>query len=848
MKKSIFIKTVLVVCLGLSTFSAKSQQVNTMYFMENVPERNYLNPAFQPLSNFYLGFPVIGFTQFSFGNNSLTLKDLAYKDINGNPIWFMNPNGNKDKFYNVLKPTTLIQTSLQVNLLDFGFRVGKAYWNFSLAEKAEGQMGVSKDFMKLLLYGTPQMNNNVYDLKSTGFDMTLYTEAGLGYSRKVNDKLSVGGKLKLLLGTANISSTTDNLKLNAGIDEWNINGNGSINYSGPATVTGSSLKDYNFANPNSVSDWLKPSGMGAGIDLGATYKPVKNLTLSAAITDLGFIRWTRNVKSVGYKVNYKFTGLDSLNFNSFSDMGHKADSILTTVKNSVNDSVKSNTSYNTYTTAKLNIGVEYAFFDNKLSVGLLSRTMFHNSVPYEELTASVNGRPIDWFNLSASYSILNGRMSNIGAGLGLRTGFLHWFLAADYVPINYATVTTGSNSSTSNISVPYNTKGLNLSIGINFVFGNRKDADKDGVIDRRDKCPNTPLGVIVDKKGCPVDNDGDGVPDYLDKCPNTPPEAYSTIDQNGCPKDADGDGVPDYLDKCPNTPKAAFGFIDKKGCPLDTDGDGVPDYLDKCPETPANVKVDSVGCPLDADGDGVPDYLDKCPDTPKAAKGLVDKTGCPLDTDGDGVPDYLDLCPNTPKDAIKFVDKNGCTLDTDGDGVPDYLDKCPNTPVEARGKVDQNGCPRDIDGDGIPDYLDKCPTIPGVASNNGCPEIKKEIKTLFKKALQGIQFESGKDLIKKKSFPILDQIATVLKTNPTYLIEIKGHTDNVGDPKFNQILSQKRAESVRKYLVDKGIEEKRMTAKGFGETVPVATNKTAGGRTLNRRVEFEITFEQITFQ
>jgi len=397
------------------------------------------------------------------------------------------------------------------------------------------------------------------------------------------------------------------------------------------------------------------------------------------------------------------------------------------------------------------------------------------------------------------------------------------------------------------IPIPYNTKGINYACGINLEFGNRKRIHKDKVVKQK-KCPDVPAGVKVDKNGCPFDTDGDGVPDYLDSCSNTPPEAYSTIDQQGCPIDTDGDGVPDYLDKCPGTPKGAFGFVDKNGCLVDSDGDGVPDYLDECKDTPMGAKVDSVGCPLDTDGDGVPDYLDKCPDTPAAARGFVDKNGCPLDTDGDGVPDYLDLCPDTPKDSIQLVDKNGCVndIDSDGDGVPDRLDKCPDTPKAAKGFVDKKGCPLDTDGDGIPDYLDKCPTIPGVASNNGCPEIKKEVRMLFKKALQGIQFETGKATIMMRSYTILNQIAGVLIANPTYLIEIRGHTDNVGNALSNKLLSQKRAASVLKYLEGKGVDVKRMTANGYGDTLPVVSNKTIAGKTLNRRVEFEVSFEEVT--
>jgi outer membrane protein OmpA-like peptidoglycan-associated protein len=566
------------------------------------------------------------------------------------------------------------------------------------------------------------------------------------------------------------------------------------------------------------------------------------------------IRWSGNPTNIGYSVDYKFNGLGSFDGEDFASLSMDVigDSILSALTDSIKVGHPTNNPYTTHTSTKLNIGAEYAFFNNKLSVGLLSRTMFHNKAIYQELTASVNGRPIDWFNMSLSYSFMNGRMSNIGAGLGVRTGFVNWFVTADYIPLNFApypiNVALPIGITIPAIPVPYNTKGFNVAFGVNLVFGNRKDADKDGVVDRKDKCPETPFSVIVDKDGCPLDTDGDGVPDYLDRCPGTPPEAYNHIDEYGCPVDADGDGIPDYLDKCPDTPKEAIGFVDQFGCELDSDGDGVFDYLDKCPDTPAGVPVDVNGCPFDTDGDGVYDHLDLCPDTPVEARGKVDKNGCPIDSDGDGVPDYLDLCPNTPLEARGFVDKNGCPLDSDDDGVADYLDKCPDTPIEARGMVDEKGCPRDTDGDGVPDYLDNCPKVPGLASNKGCPEVKKEVRTLFQKALQGIQFETNKYVIKPVSYKILNQIAEVLINNPTYLIEVRGHTDNVGKPDANLILSDRRAESVRLYLIGKGVSEKRMTSKGFGDTLPVATNKTAAGRALNRRVEFVVTFEEVTFE
>jgi outer membrane protein OmpA-like peptidoglycan-associated protein len=730
--------------------------------MENVPVRNYLNPAFQPLSDFYFGLPVLGYTQFGIENNSVALKDIIYKQ-NNQTIFFFDPAGNKQLFYNLLKPTTFFQANASVNLLDFGFRTGNAYWTFSLTQKLDGNIGIPKDLLKFPLFGTPELYNNTFNFTNLDANLSVYTEATLGYSLKLNEKLSVGGKLKFLYGTANISTKNQNLSLNTGVDKWVVSGSGTLNASLPGVLkVGNQIDSLSYTSP-SATDLIKSNGMGAGFDLGVSFKPIDNLTVSASLTDFGFITWNRNVNNINYSIDYTYSGVGPLNIlSSTFNLNSIPDSII----NGLNKSVSlSNTekAYTTFTSPKLNIGVEYSFFKNKLSVGLLSRTISQQNTIFEEITGSVNGRPTNWFNMSLSYSVMNGRTSNIGAGLGIRTGFINWTLAADYIPLYYV--------SASNM-IPYNTKGMNVALGINLVFNSHKDSDHDGVVDKLDKCPETPKGVKVDKNGCPIDSDGDGVPDYLDKCPNTP--KGTKVDKKGCPLplDSDGDGIADDLDKCPNTPKGVK--VDKNGCPIDSDGDGIPDYMDKCSNTPASVKVDSVGCPIDTDHDGVPDYLDKCADTPKGVK--IDKNGCP---------DNNIAVKQEPKTATKKEIK---------------------------------------------------------------PVVNKQLSSLFQKAFQGIKFESGNDIILASSKNILNQIAGVLKFNPKYLIEIRGFTDNVGKPETNKKLSEKRAQAVKKYFVRKGVEEARIKAVGYGIEFPIADNKTSKGRALNRRVEFIVTYEEITLK
>ncbi len=290
----------------------------------------------------------------------------------------------------------------------------------------------------------------------------------------------------------------------------------------------------------------------------------------------------------------------------------------------------------------------------------------------------------------------------------------------------------------------------------------------------------------------------------------------------GQASDEDKDGVTDKKDECPGTPDGVS--VDAVGCPIDTDGDGIPDYLDKCAEVPGIEAME--GCP-DTDGDGITDADDECPEV----AGHISAQGCP-DRDGDGIVDDEDDCP----DDAGLEKYNGCP-DTDGDGIIDSEDRCPTV----AGIKELKGCP-DTDKDGVADIDDKCPTIPGTITNLGCPEISAKTKEVFQKALKGIQFESGKDVIKTSSYGILNNVVDILKENPEYKLIIDGHTDAQGDDAQNMELSQKRAAAVKKYLVDKGIDAGRLTSRGFGETVPKATNDTPAGRAENRRVEFTVEF------
>ncbi|AEE48551.1 DUF6089 family protein [Haliscomenobacter hydrossis] len=316
------------------------------------------------------------------------------------------------------------------------------------------------------------------------------------------------------------------------------------------------------------------------------------------------------------------------------------------------------------------------------------------------------------------------------------------------------------------------------------------------------------LGFHLNEK----DTDRDGIPDSQDNCPTI----KGSLDMQGCP-DADGDGVTDLEDAC----KDVAGLKALQGCP-DQDGDGIPDKDDQCPEVAGSALF--AGCP-DTDGDGIQDAADDCP----TVAGLATLKGCP-DADGDGITDEKDLCPNEAGTAAN----QGCP-DKDNDGVLDKDDACP----DIAGLKQFNGCP-DTDNDGIEDRLDKCPTTFGLSSNNGCPEIKAEDKAVLAFAMSNVNFETNSAKLLASSLEVLDKVAEIMNRYPDFMLYMDGHTDNVGEEATNLRLSESRVLACSAYLQTKGISAANIRTQGFGESKPLADNKTAAGRRQNRRVEFRV--------
>ncbi|MDR0832992.1 MAG: DUF5723 family protein [Candidatus Symbiothrix sp.] len=482
----------LVVCIVSTTASAWAQS-NTLYFMRGIPERSVFNPAFQPESDWYLELPFLPTFSLGGGNNSLVFNDVIFNK-DGKTMTFLDENAGsrRDAFYDALHNNTRLHTNLSYKLLGFGLRKNQNYFSFDVTQKSTSDIFLPKDLFSFGLYGMEKAST--FDLTKVGVQASLYMEIGVGWSRKLNDKLTVGAKLKYLIGQANVHTSFNDLKLTTNRDEWTINGTGKLHASLPYTtipfkdaenVNGQIIDfdNIDFKDNLSASDILSAafsSNWGLGVDLGVTYQLLPNLQLSAALTDLGFIRWSKNLTNSNVNSGYTFTGADyDLNEQhpdgSYVSIGDQLENQLDSLKNSFVFS-NSNKAYSTALSTRFNLGAEYSILNDKISFGLMSSTLFINKSAFTDVTASANFRPLKWFHPSLSYSLLDGQWSSFGLGTQLKLGVVDLYLAVDQIPLRFS-------KTTDNMPVPTHLKGTNIQAGFVLAFGPKTKKVKKEVVE-----------------------------------------------------------------------------------------------------------------------------------------------------------------------------------------------------------------------------------------------------------------------------------------------------------------------------------------------------------------------------
>ncbi len=463
--KKLRLLAVLTVCL----VSASYAEVNSLYFMNYLPYKLYMNPAFQNQCETYVELPGISTINVEANIGALSLNDvLKLKD--GQMVTFLHPSfggSERDALFKKLKNNNVVHEELNVSVFGFGFRVKKkGYLSINMSVRQDLTGYIPKDLFSLALYGTPDSTNvNHYDLRNTKASANAYIDLNGGYSHRINDKWSVGGRVHILLGLANANASFSNLDINAEAKQWRVTGNGVINTSVPAmevkTDSTGRISGFNF--PSQFNDYIKSYklSMGAAFDLGAVYKPIKDLSLSLSIKDAGFMVWD-NVNSANGNIDYTFKGIEY----HYGEQGvNYGDSILKVLQQSYTTDTNKK-KYVTAMNAKMYFGVEYSFLQDMMSVGLLSRTDLNAGRLQEELTLSYNLRPCSWFSMSASYSFISGGFSTLGVGLNLRLSPINLYVVTDYMPLYYSAE-----------GIPYRSQRVNVQAGILLTFGCKKKSE-----------------------------------------------------------------------------------------------------------------------------------------------------------------------------------------------------------------------------------------------------------------------------------------------------------------------------------------------------------------------------------
>lgn len=850
------VKRVLFLALSGITLSAQAQS----YL--GVQSSNYagvmgtdVNPA-----SFVDGRFMVDVNLGSFSFNTYT--NAAYLDTKQMPKWWtksfkpdVNPNNQLNTYYAIggsntyndwaanpdstfndavitrnYSPTsnkTLgFYNGIQIDVLNFMFHINRKI-AIGAAVKFRSITNIDDVDPKLAVLAENSLDysslwNQQFNEELLNMNHMSWMEYGLIYSQVLKDEgehfMKIGGKVKWLMGYTAAYIHTDNFSYNLANDDTSLYLNG----------------DFSYGHSSGILDGQSSSGIpsaaskfGLGGDIGFVYEWRPNwkdykydmdgetniwrrdqekykLRAGVSILDVGGMKFQKGGLSRDFKVNV----VDSFDLHVFDHAGglYGVDSIIDSLSNAAGSGWTTTADDGTFfmwTPSSLSLQLDYHiwkwFYVNATgTISIQSRKNPHRvRVPNQ-----VSVTPMfdyAWFGLGVPLSY--NKYSGFKAGLGARLG-----------PLTVGVTDFRTLLATGKVSGAEIYAGLRLPV----LYGHPSDIDGDLVSDKLDSC--LVVQGLWEFRGCP-DTDRDGIKDIDDHCPNDP----GLREFNGCP-DTDGDGLPDKDDSCPEE----AGPLQFNGCP-DRDNDSIIDRQDDCPDVPG-LKAFK-GCP-DTDGDGIKDEDDACPEV----AGPIENNGCP-DTDGDGLFDFIDECPTIfgPKE------NNGCPWpDTDGDGLLDKDDKCPYI----AGPLKNEGCPyQDTDNDGVLDKDDKCPNTPGPVSNQGCPEIEKEVQEILKTAFENLEFETGKDIIKPESIPSLSELAEVLVKKPDWKLQIAGHTDNVGNDQANLILSKKRSEAVKNFMISKGIDGSRLSALYFGETMPIADNNTPEGRQKNRRVEMTIIFE-----
>lgn len=453
--------------LFLSIEGATAQTVNSLYFLEKTPFHNKWNPAMTPNRT------AIGLPGSSYGMT--VLSDLSYSDLfyprEGKLLNVLHPQlpqADKDAFLSGLNGVSNFGMNMNMDFINLGIKLGKAYLTLGSSLSTDMGIGMPKDFFKLIMKG-PGINGDL-DLTDFNINSLSYMKAGAGLSIKFNDFISVGGTVNYLMGLSDIRLGFEKFNIKTNGTAWDVQTQGSLKFIAPEFLAlqydGEGVLDFNNMGNMVDQDYLKNfgsdiqnnlinsiAGSGLSFDLGVTLKPLKILTLSAAVIDFGSIKWNpENVNQAKSSGSFTFNGV-GMGGDSQQDMSGQMGQLMNLKKDNNTEG------YVSKLTTKVNIGAEIGLPNNKLSLGVLSQTGISEYGKYQDFMASLNLKPGNLLQTALTYSLLHGEMSSFGAAINMKLLFVDFFLAADYIPLKL-----------SKQFVPINNSYFNLQTGINLMF------------------------------------------------------------------------------------------------------------------------------------------------------------------------------------------------------------------------------------------------------------------------------------------------------------------------------------------------------------------------------------------
>jgi hypothetical protein len=455
---------------------AASQNSQVLYYM-NLPQKHLLNPALRPSNSFYLGVPALTGININVNNNFVNFSDVIMPDQTGDSlITFLHPGYNVDNFIKKLKTNNFITPDVNIQLLGLGFRAGKdLYVTLDVIERVQGNFALPKDLFVLALKGNEGFPGKTINLSGLDAQLNYFHEFGMGFSKNFGNKLRIGVRGKLLFGVANVSLNNRSLGLTVNDDySWDFNADLSANISGPVKVhmgtdnkiDSVTLDEEKIGKP---AFFLNTRNIGLGLDIGAVYQFTDKISVSASITDLGYISWKKDVTNLQANSNFKFSGFDITEvINDTKTFDQIAQDMADSLKNSFTI-IDDNKKFTTFLPVGVYVGGSYNL-SKSVSLGILSHTVITGKQFREAITLSANLNLGSAFSASLSYTAENQRYDNLGAGLAFRLGIFQFYFITDKIPVMWNKITTTSNKT---ISLPYNWNTVNMRLGMNLAFGNK---------------------------------------------------------------------------------------------------------------------------------------------------------------------------------------------------------------------------------------------------------------------------------------------------------------------------------------------------------------------------------------